>query len=151
MQKRHQNCVRLRHESDGLAAAIAAMRNVILLTVLLSASMMPACADGNDLPCEERSAHASAMVQDALRDNRSCMTNDDCTSVSPEIQCAGGCGDEPVAKAGLKNVQEAVRQANHDYCEDFSQDGCSYATPGCIATNAMPTCSSKGQCVMTSP
>lgn len=127
------------------------MLNAILLTVLLSASMMAACADGNDLPCEERSAHASEMVRIAISEDLSCMSDADCTSVTPEILCAGGCGDQAVAKVGLKNVQDAVQQANENYCDGFAEDGCSYVTPGCIATNATPTCSSKGQCVMTTP
>ncbi len=95
------------------------------------------------MTCEERVEAANDYVASVVADNLDCMTDTDCTAVSPGTDCMGMC-PVPVNVDGVEEVQAAVAHANATWCADYIEDGCPYATPSCIAFE--PVCV-EGICV----
>lgn len=110
---------------------------------------MPCRADVDGLTCDERIDKSSNTIESVFEENLACQNDEDCTHVEVKTDCEGACS-AAVAKTGVRVVQEAVRQANEDDCENFETDGCAFKTMKCSAA-FVPTCGMNNRCVMAVP
>lgn len=104
------------------------------LILMLAIAALCACSD-EDLTCEERETFARTEVTDAIDQNLSCVTDEDCTLVTPDTDCFGSCAFA-VSLGGVSAVQDTIARVNHDHCDGFVADGCAFATPSCLAVVA---------------
>jgi hypothetical protein len=94
-------------------------------------------APTNSSSCEDRLEFAR-QTMDELVDaaNGYCTVDADCTLVFAETQCRGAChaailGDRLDAfRAGQEDINERA-------CTHYVEDGCPYATPTCLAVDAV--------------
>lgn len=122
------------------------MRRLVCFASLLPFLVAACGEDAKELTCEERVNRASALIESALNQNLACQAADDCTTVRFKTQCSGGC-NVAVAKSGETAVEDAISQANEEFCQDFAQHGCLYRLVDCSESLVL-ACDSNHQCVM---
>jgi len=94
-------------------------------------------APTNESSCEDRLSFArEAMDTVVRRANGACTTDADCITVFAETQCLGAC-QAPILGARLDAFRDAQDAINERACTDYAQDGCPYATPACLAVEAV--------------
>ena len=84
-----------------------------------------------EMTCQEREEAATDYVYSAVDENLDCTADSDCTTVMPSTDCMGAC-PVPVNVDGVDEVLAAIEYANATWCENYTEDGCPYATPDCL-------------------
>lgn len=91
---------------------------------------LPSC-NTSDRHCTDRlekSRKAIRMVSDR---SRRCFRDADCVHVDTSTECEGTCGTF-VNRMRRSFVARANRYLDHKICSAYQDDGCPYATPGCL-------------------
>lgn len=95
------------------------------------------------LSCDERIDAAVDYVNSVIQAHSTCREDADCVGLYPSTDCMGVCM-QAVNQDGVDAVNQAILYANQHWCQRFTDDGCGYATPGCVAEQAV---CEQGQCV----
>ncbi len=86
-----------------------------------------------DPACFERQQKASRAVSYLVERANKCRVDSDCAFISTDTQCGGTCGayvNEDLAA----HVRRAIDWVDRKVCDGYVEDGCPFATPGCLAT-----------------
>jgi hypothetical protein len=86
-----------------------------------------------DPSCFERVEKVSRAIAYTVERTNECRADSDCVRVSTDTRCGGTCGAW-VNRKLAPHVERAVAWFDRKICEGFVEDGCPYATPGCLAT-----------------
>jgi hypothetical protein len=104
----------------------------------------------SDLSCEERTAEASARLDQAVAQaDKSCTTNADCTLAEANLNCFAGCAGIAVSVTGAGQVQDAGRAIDAAVCARFVGMSCMLTQPPCTPPPTA-TCV-RGQCMAMLP
>lgn len=95
------------------------------------------------LSCDERATVASQGLEATLAEHSACESDADCIWVATDTDCRGSCGSA-VHRDGASAVATTIRELNAGVCQNYTADGCPFATPGCLPP--APACQ-QGVCV----
>lgn len=87
------------------------------------------------------------LIRKMVDRSRRCVRDEDCRRVDTNTECFGTCGAF-VNKKRASLVGRAMRYIDHKVCSTYQDDGCPYATPGCLFQQ--PACVG-GVCTGVSP
>lgn len=94
------------------------------------------------LSCGDRRTAAGQLITTAVDAQPDCTSVDDCVWVGTDTMCGGACG-VVVHSEAAQAVADAVMAADTGVCVNYAEDGCPFATPGCL--EPQPACN-LGRC-----
>ena len=86
-----------------------------------------------DPSCRERVEKVSKLIRAAVERTNGCDEDRDCVLVNTDTECGGTCG-EYVNRDLAKHFMKAVAWFDRKVCSEYQDDGCPFATPGCLVT-----------------
>jgi hypothetical protein len=99
---------------------------------------------GQAATCDSLTRRMAAFLQQAQEQaDKSCTTDQDCTTVTLDQTCYHGCFSVPVSKGGASTVQSALGSTEIDsLCSNFTLAGCKSDVPSCAPLLTPPKCAS---------
>lgn len=101
----------------------------------LGIALLGFACGSDELTCDERVAEAMETVEAVRSENLACSDSTACTLFDPSTSCLGEC-PRAIASSGLEEVEQAIGEINGSTCENFTADGCAFATPLCVELEA---------------
>ncbi len=97
------------------------------------ACFTPYDSHGNDSSCQVRSTAADNILhceETSLQENYGCRSDNDCILAQRATDCAGRC---PIALSAdaIFDWQNAIDKIDADYCDGYSDDGCTVTAVRC--------------------
>ncbi len=86
-----------------------------------------------DPSCRERAEEVSKRVEAAVERTNRCDEDRDCVLVGTDTEC-GGTSGAYVNRDRVDPVRKAIAWFDARICSDYREDGCPFATPGCLVT-----------------
>ena len=85
----------------------------------------------DDTTCQDRVRAATEKIETMVERHNRCRHDRQCAWVSTSTECQGSCGAF-VRRNFRKRFDRRIRRLDRRVCTGYQQDGCPYATPGCI-------------------
>lgn len=89
-----------------------------------------------DPQCEQRVRKSQYKIKRLVKRASRCEADDQCVQISTDTECQGSCGAW-VNRMYAEPATRAIHRIDARICDGFQEDGCPYATPGCLATEGV--------------
>ena len=104
---------------------------------------MSRCSGSGGPSCRHRVLKSQKVIARLVERGARCREDADCVHVSTTTQCLGACG-EVVNRRAARKIARAIERLDRKVCNGYREDGCPYATPGCLPV--IPVCE-ENRCV----
>lgn len=123
--------------------AMTSLRKLAPVALALAMASLATCSTPNRMTnegddggveataCRERVDASLEAIESVRLEHLACESASDCALFDPSTQCLGGC-PLAVAASGLDAMHAVVDELNAGVCDDFTADGCPFATPDCL-------------------
>lgn len=93
---------------------------------------VPDGCEPDDKMCDERLAKMLRKTERLVRRTNRCESDEQCMRVDTSTGCQGACG-EWISRMYVVPFDRRLDRIDRRVCGTYQDDGCPYATPGCIA------------------